>query len=89
MTQTIDEQRQQLQATAARVAAKLQGFYGAFASDEQLVLDVGLSLLLEGNEDLGLEGYALADSVNPWPFFRDYLLGTGLDYAIAAVGAQR
>jgi hypothetical protein len=89
MTQVTQDQRVRLQDAAARLTERLQGLYEVLPDDEQLVLDVGLSLLLDGNPDLGLEGYAIADPVNPWPYFRDYLRGEGLDYALAAVGAPR
>ncbi|MGH2583352.1 MAG: hypothetical protein ACRDJE_00385 [Dehalococcoidia bacterium] len=58
MTAITMEQREYLQAAAERVAAKLKSFYESLPDGEQLVLDAGLSWLLDGKEGADVSGHA-------------------------------
>ncbi|MGH2587251.1 MAG: hypothetical protein ACRDJE_20235 [Dehalococcoidia bacterium] len=73
MTQITEEQKQQLQAAAERVAAKLVAFHDGLPADEQIVLDVAFGRLVDGEEpamgeEVDARGHMIKqDRVQPGP----------------------
>jgi hypothetical protein len=55
MTQVTAEQQEQMEALAERTAAKLKGFYGALAADEQAALGAVLWQAAHGSDGQGAE----------------------------------
>jgi hypothetical protein len=73
MTQITEEQKQQLEAAAERVGAKLLAFHAGLPADEQLVLDLAFCRLVDGDEaaigeEVDARGHMIAeDRLQPSP----------------------
>jgi hypothetical protein len=63
MTAETDERKEQLEAAAKSVAAKLQRFQDGLSADEQLMLSMAVGAVTAARRDEDVAGYGYIDGI--------------------------